>query len=702
MEMKVYGKKIRMAVLMFVLATAITLGGCGSKKSSESSSAEESRQSSSESKSSESAESSESSESKESSGESAADPTPVPTDTPIPTPTPIPHLSHDGHEAKRELNCVKDKGILLGLFDAGKDRMLVESFVNEKVKNSYGKDAGYKSRFSMVDTAKDEIIAEAVSVSAGEDFIGARANGEIITYDPVGKRILLYSAELKLSKEFPAELQGKAVYDAKKDIVYMREGENIVSLDMDGSRSNLLEKAIQTEIVGLTYSGDSLIIADPGYYSLEEREYSLLETSTGKCESVLCAEVSPDAISENYIVGLPETDKKRTIISSCDLGNKADTSYVFSGRLFKCCDSNVPVTAFSRETLNEENTVVKDLILVKPEDGSYAADFGFTPFDDMYVAEDAATEHFYVLGSVYKDNRMVDTLYEICPECANYDKNLEKRDVWKTEHKEVACGEHLSEIRKKADELEKEYGIEILFGNEFKGWKIDDGFTFESTEDVYSYNKDEEVKVYEEVFSRVSAELKKYPKGFFNIYKDYRNVGGFRLIIVDGLIDNSSTISTVRGLANSSGCWNNVIIAVAGLEENTIHHEIWHSVEAQITYRDPDAFKNDIWNALNPKGFEYVPSGEDYMTISNKYGKYILDGTPGEKDGYFARDYATRNSHEDRATLFEPVMTELKYIYPEGKYSSSKEYVMSFPGYAGKMNYLKTQYEKWFGKAYWE
>ena len=90
------------------------------------------------------------------------------------------------------------------------------------------------------------------------------------------------------------------------------------------------------------------------------------------------------------------------------------------------------------------------------------------------------------------------------------------------------------------------------------------------------------------------------------------------------------------------------------------------------------------------------------MTVSNKYGKYILDGNPGEKDGYFARDYATRNSKEDRATLFEPVMTELKYIYPEGKYSSSKEYVMSFPGYAGKMNYLKTQYEKWFGKAYWE
>ncbi|MBR6274294.1 MAG: hypothetical protein IKR27_04715 [Lachnospiraceae bacterium] len=188
MEMKVYGKKIRLAVLMFVLATALTLGGCGDKKSSESSSAEESKQSSSESKSSESAESS---ESKESSGESAADPTPVPTDTPIPTPTPIPHLSHDGHEAKRELNCVKDKGILLGIFDAGKDRMLVESFVNEKVKDSNGKDAGYKSRYSMVDTANDKIIAEAVSVSANEDFVGARANGEIITYDPVGKRILL-------------------------------------------------------------------------------------------------------------------------------------------------------------------------------------------------------------------------------------------------------------------------------------------------------------------------------------------------------------------------------------------------------------------------------------------------------------------------------------------------------------------------------
>ena len=702
MEMKVYGKKIRLAVLMFVLATALTLGGCGDKKSSEGSSKEESKQSSSESKSSESAESSESSESKESSGESAADPTPVPTDTPIPTPTPIPHLSHDGHEAKRELNCVKDKGILLGIFDAGKDRMLVESFVNEKVKDANGKDAGYKSRFSMVDTVKDEIIAEAVSVSANEDFVGARANGEIITYDPVGKRILLYSAELKLSKEFPTELQGKAVYDAKKDLVYMREGENIVSLDMDGSRSNLLEKAIQTEIVGLSYSGDSLIIADPGYYSLEEREYSLLETSTGKRESVLCADVSPDVFGENNIVGLTITDKKETIISSCNIGNKAENSYIYPGKIFKCCDSNVPVTAFYKELLNEENTVVKELILAKPEDGSYATDFGLTAFDEMYVAEDAATEHFYVLGSVYKDNRWVDTIYEICPECANYDKSLEKKDVKKTEHKEVACGEHLSEARKKADELEKEYGIEILIGNEFKGWTISDSFTFESTEDAYSYNKDEEAELYEDVLSRFSTELKKYPKDFFNIYKDYRNVGGFRLILVDGLIDNSSTISTVRGLSNCSGCWNNVTISVSGLEKNTIHHEIWHSVEDQIEFRDPDAFKSDVWNALNPKGFEYVPSGEEYMTVSNKYGKYILDGNPGEKDGYFARDYATRNSKEDRATLFEPVMTELKYIYPEGKYSSSKEYVMSFPGYAGKMNYLKTQYEKWFGKAYWE
>ncbi len=120
------------------------------------------------------------------------------------------------------------------IYDAGKDKVLAVFFTNEKVKETNKN----KSRYCLVDTAKDEVIAETVSRSSGESFAGSRANGETVFYDPESKNILIYSADMKETREIPLVTFDKPVYDSEKDVLYATEGENFISVDMEGNKKN--------------------------------------------------------------------------------------------------------------------------------------------------------------------------------------------------------------------------------------------------------------------------------------------------------------------------------------------------------------------------------------------------------------------------------------------------------------------------------
>ena len=105
---------------------------------------------------------------------------------------------------------------------------------------------------------------------------------------------------------------------------------------------------------------------------------------------------------------------------------------------------------------------------------------------------------------------------------------------------------------------------------------------------------------------------------------------------------------------NASSRWN---------VETTFNHELSHSIEDKIydTYgmNDDYCLDDDKWNELNPSA-----SNKDsvYTYNYNKLGyedcfKYSADYSGTNKETYFVDSYSMTYPTEDRAKLFEEIMT---------------------------------------------
>ncbi|MBR6274293.1 MAG: hypothetical protein IKR27_04710, partial [Lachnospiraceae bacterium] len=475
---------------------------------------------------------------------------------------------------------------------------------------------------------------------------------------------------------------------------------NLVCIDMEGNEKVLLEKTVETDITGSSYDGDRLIFSDPGFYSYTDKEYSLYDAESGKVDSVFNKELLENFECDRYLVGLSDTEENGGLISVYDYEKKEEGPiYKYESRLYKGCETDSEIAVLYRQWFDSKNDLIKEFLLVRPEDGSYEKLEDFSSFD-VVAAEDAKTEHLYFVITTYPAGKPVNAFYEYCPECFDYSETLEKTEVQVENHTELKCGDYLSEIRKKADELEKEYGVEILIGDEIKSWKINGYYELISTEDMYEGAKEDELYSYEYTLEILEKALKQYPKGFFDMFKDYRNVGGMRFVLVGDLKNNAGSF-VAGGVSSDVGCWRNIVFDIDAPSESTPHHEIWHSVEAQIRLRDPEAFSNEEWDALNPKGFKYSNNFDKYLVDSMKYDDYILTRSFGETPGYFIEPYSTVNGQEDRATLIEPIMINETFLNPGDAYPSSRDYVESFPALVAKLEYMEKQYEKWFGEKYW-
>ena len=89
-----------------------------------------------------------------------------------------------------------------------------------------------------------------------------------------------------------------------------------------------------------------------------------------------------------------------------------------------------------------------------------------------------------------------------------------------------------------------------------------------------------------------------------------------------------------------------IVFARTGVAESSIHHEIWHAMELCILENNKHAF--DKWRTLNPKGFKY----------SQKDSRLAAGGQDEEPEDWFGREYAKTFEYEDRATVFEALMTK--------------------------------------------
>ena len=174
------------------------------------------------------------------------------------------------------------------------------------------------------------------------------------------------------------------------------------------------------------------------------------------------------------------------------------------------------------------------------------------------------------------------------------------------------------------------YGVKVAYGEEMGNYLVGNYTPVKMTnpDDINEYLK------------KIDNELKKYPTGFFKEIRDYgMNVTIY--LVKD--IPNSG----IAGLTNSQ-FYSNVVISIKEslLFEKTLNHEIMHYIDA---YLNSKMYPNTVeteWNMLNPTGFVYgvFDTNYDYFPTQNN-------------NAYFFSNYSQTNYKEDRATLFEDIMT---------------------------------------------
>lgn len=245
----------------------------------------------------------------------------------------------------------------------------------------------------------------------------------------------------------------------------------------------------------------------------------------------------------------------------------------------------------------------------------------------------------------------------------------------------------LADYRKIADGMEEKYGVSILIANQcapFANW-FDNPFV--TTDD--DFNREwlgRSLAVLDEA-------LAMYSEGFFTKFRSACDMGGIRFLLTGPI---SAEDFPHGGFEIQKREWYNVVLDITSVEINpSYHHEIWHAIEERLVNGGCTCFNWEEWNEpLNPEGFGY---SIDYYLNGIDPG-HVLYTYPQGKDPYFVDLYATSSPLEDRARLYEAIMSPEAY---------ESERVISYPHLAEKFRIMTDAIRKvWDGSdwqdVYWE
>lgn len=262
-------------------------------------------------------------------------------------------------------------------------------------------------------------------------------------------------------------------------------------------------------------------------------------------------------------------------------------------------------------------------------------------------------------------------------------------------------GADYAENRKKADQIEKDFGVRILIGNEVLRSRNSE-YRMVSTEEVPAeedyYYSDDMQKELSNGLDFLREQLARYPKGFIDKFKASNGKGGLRFSITRNLppIDESRSFSA-GGLQYQNGSWYEIAFNLYMMSGNgaTLHHEIWHAAE-DLMADNGIPFDYEYWNKLNPPGF-WFDGVDHYGEDSEKYQYILLFSS----DPYFVESYSTATEMEDRSTICQCIFTPVEE-WDDIPYPTNYEYLMSFPHLRAKVNYMESLLQKFYGYVYWK
>ena len=200
-------------------------------------------------------------------------------------------------------------------------------------------------------------------------------------------------------------------------------------------------------------------------------------------------------------------------------------------------------------------------------------------------------------------------------------------------------------------QLQNKYSVKIAYKNELGNYTIN-GYGSEKLNDDNKINN---------CLGEIDKTLKNYPISFFKEMKDY----GMPLTIY--LVNSIS--GDVSGLTDAKDKSDiKIMIAPASLFENTLNHEIMHYIDTYIKDKGYPIDINNTMKDVNPVGFTYGDTSNDYV--------YYFTSVD---NAYFLSTYGKRNYLEDRAVLFSDMMTRTfaKDYYDDGTPINKKAKLIS-------------------------
>lgn len=519
--------------------------------------------------------------------------------------------------------------------------------VRENVGILYEVNDGGGTGILIVDPFGNSVVAD---IEFTEDMylysdIIVSDDGRLAIYDPVSFRLKLFDDNYEL--EASCELGEKDTYrvvfshDLKRAYYYDRQSCRMMCQNVeDGSKTAVFEEENASEYEYLALDGiieDDYLLYNYCTYETGDTVFEIRRISDG--------EVVYNSSESLFIVdSLDDTYALKCNIDGCDeliYGKNGEEPKILGLSSLKEygyteCD-DILSSAVSWYKINNGNGIGLAFNDYSFETGciQHHGEFRLDADEFMHNCTAKSCSGDYVVFSMTDGMTARLFLWDLLDEGSVSDDT----ECYAYSFDELANGDDIEELRKRAGAVGEKYGVEIYIGDDIEN----------CTKSGNDYVCIENPIRIGQALKIIDEELALYPAGMLAQLDD--EVGGILKIYLADDIYGTEEYSLTASAGIQNTMYNDTFMVLDITDvyslKRTIHHELYHAIENHIINEEV-YFDLDEWMSLNPDDFDY---DYDYSANEVNYDYSYVAG--GDNGVYFIDIYAKSFPHEDRARIIE-------------------------------------------------
>ena len=551
-------------------------------------------------------------------------------------------------------------------------------------RNDYKEGAGVVNQLDVLEVYEDRVLAQK-TISSPMELVQQRfQDGCFILRDDADGSFSVYDQELQRKEKFSApNPDGYFSYD-RKEYYFVN---NSVLYRMDVATGNYARMTLEYDLhleslIGIHPEWE--IVVARFYLSFYNENYGICAIN---CKSGKILLLNKDIShlwfnGENFYAAMTNDSVYGSNICFGTLSDgvqqKATSNALGSDKVSYTMLPGSDYMLLRTVDENALSTTVYDLSLYGVCSKLEQYDYLTATLGPVYLQQEQL-----ILGVYPQEEVFLPVIID--PKVLKYEKSLSlKKEIWpalvdrsvilnyQSEAEGPDLPDSLDSLRQRADALEETYGISIRMENQTLGL-CGSYASVEADPDKIS-----------NALTVLDQALALYPKGFLGQFQNGIGEGGLNFCLTGRL---QGALDPVGKTTKTADRYDLVLDITSEGLERTVHHELWHAIEMELS---TDSFDTPRWQAANPRGFLY-------------YGRYdsgyqsLTQWTYAESGNqcHFVDAYCRINPREDRARLMDTVMTEDSTELLRSPALREKLQIMS----KAIRNHFST---KGWGTPYWE